>query len=203
MEFREHRLNKAMFYVELMIEEKSLGITLEQLLTVAEDDSRVLRRETELIRALKRFNHIRKMELFRGSFTKDMEKLFETLVKFKKYPQAIDIGKELAHRYETEKNIPPGKWESMLKQLILITDDSEQKKLYKNKLYALYLKENNWKALQTTLVEHMSLLVEDKNKRELVNAGINELMFVFKLQFQQLKEEILKEVNEGLEGKVS
>jgi len=84
MEFREHRLNKAMFYVELMIEEKSLGITLEQLLTVAEDDSRVLRRETELIRALKRFNHIRKMELFRGSFTKDMEKLFETLVKFKK-----------------------------------------------------------------------------------------------------------------------
>jgi len=192
-----------MLFVELMIDQKSFGDTLEQLLTIAEDDSRVLQKETELIRVLKKYNHIRKMDLYRGTFTRDMESMFDSLIRFKKYPQAVELGRELAHRYETEKNILPGKLENMLKQLVLITNPEDKKK-YKNKLYGLYMKENNWKALQDNLINHMTEYVDDVNKKDLVKAGVNELLFVLKIQFQQYKEEIIKQVTDGLEdGKPS
>jgi len=85
----------------------------------------------------------------------------------------------------------------------LITKDSEEKKTFKSKLYSLYMKQNNWKALQENLISHMIELIDDVNKKELVKAGVNELLYVLKIQFQQHKEEIIKQVSDGLDGKTS
>jgi len=190
-----------MFYVELLIEEKSLGLVFEQLLNIADDDSNILKAEKGLIRAFKKYNYIRKMELYRGSFTKELEILFESLVEYEKYPQAFEIGEELAHRYENEKNHPPEKFEYMLKKLISISSNNEQRAKYNSKLNNLYMKDNNLDNLQLSMIENLTYLVDDTQKRELFKSGLNELMFIFKLQFQSLKDDTLKQVNGLLEGK--
>jgi len=190
-----------MFFIDILIDEKSLGETFDQLLTIAEDDCRVLKRETELVKTLKLYNHLRKSELFGSTVTSNMEILFDSLVKFERYPQAIEVGDELIHRYEEDKSVPPGKLETILKRIVIICSNNEEKKKYKLKLYGIYMNDNNWDTLQSAIIDHMTNLVPDKENRENVKSGLNELMYVFKLQYQGLKDDILKEVNDRLVGK--
>jgi len=60
---------------------------------------------------------------------------------------------------------------------------------------------NNFGSLQTAIVDHISHLVDDTEKRESVKSGLNELLNVFKLEFNQVKLDILKEVNGRLKEK--
>jgi len=199
IDFREIRLKKIISFVDLMLEEKSLCETLEKLLNIAEDDSRSLKRLFQQVSVLKTYNHIRKMDLIHETLANELEALFKSLVKFHKYAQASEIGEELLKRFESEGNNEKLEW--ILKQLIFISINNEEKKTYKLKLYGIYMNGNNWGSLQSSIVDHISNLIDDQDKREVVKSGLNELINVFKLEFNQVKFDILNEVNGKLQEK--
>jgi len=71
----------------------------------------------------------------------------------------------------------------------------KKKKSYKLKLYTIYINGNKWESLQGFIIEHISNLIDQDDKREAVKSGLNELMNVFKEEFNQVKFDILNEVN--------
>jgi len=200
IEFREKRFKKIIYFVELMIEEEDLGDTLEKLLVIAEEDSKFLEGKTQFVNALKSYVNLRKNNLYLETPMSDLESLFKNLVKYKKYLQAVDVGDEIIDRYENE-GYPPEKMEWILKHLILITKNVEEKKRYKLKLYRIYTSGNNWEALQSAIVDHTSNLIEQEDSREAVKSGLSELMNLFKVEINQVKMDILNEVNGKLKEK--
>jgi len=194
IDFRENRFKKIIYFVELMLDEESVGDVLEKLLSVAEEDSKFLKRQYQYVNVLKSFNNIRKNNLYMEAPIIDLELLFKNLVKYKKYPEAIVIGDIIVVRYEKD-GANPEKMEWILKQLVFITDNIEEKKSYKLKLYTIYINGNKWESLQGFIIEHISNLIDQDDKREAVKSGLNELMNVFKEEFNQVKFDILNEVN--------